>query len=120
MKLGVLVLSAVLASATGVGYVAAVGNRQSEIEKGKGLVESKISCDQIKEDQLKAIGEYFMERMHPGDAHDAMHKRMGLEERTEDRDRLHMNMARKMYCGKGGMMGQGMMKDMMDQMKNRD
>ena len=92
-----------------ISLVLANGDHQSEIEEGKKLVDSGISCDKLTDEQLESIGEYYMEQMHPGEQHEAMHKMMGMEEGTEYHEQVHVNMARMMYCGEGGMMGDGMM-----------
>lgn len=105
---GILLLSVVLVSAN--------GDHQSEIEEGKKLVESKVNCDKLSDEQLETIGEYYMEQMHPGEAHEAMHEMMGMEEGTEYHQQVHVNMARMMYCGEGGMMGSGGMMGMMQGM----
>ena len=98
---GILLLSIVLVSAN--------EDHEAEIEAGRRLVESDIACDELTEEQLEAIGEYLMEQMHPGEAHEAMHEMMGMEEGTEYHMQVHVNMARMMYCGEGTMMGGGMM-----------
>lgn len=88
-------------------------SHESEIEEGRELVKSEVSCDKLNDEQFEAIGEYLMEQMHPGESHEAMHKMMGMEEGTEYHDQFHVNMAKTMYCGEGrmmeGMMGGGMM-----------
>lgn len=92
------------------------GDHQNEIEEGKGLAKSKISCDELNDEQLEAIGEYFMEQMHPGESHEAMHKMMGVEEGTGYHKQFHVNIAKIMYCGESGMMGSGGMMGMMPMM----
>lgn len=94
-----------------VSTVFAAETHEAEIEEGRQLVESQVSCDDLTDEQLEAIGEYTMETMHPGEAHDAMHEQMGLEEGTEEHDQFHIAMANRMYCGTyaGHMMGFGMM-----------
>lgn len=101
---------------------------ETETAEGKGLVEEKISCDELNDEQLEAIGEYLMEQMHPGEAHDLMHSMMGIEEGTPYHGRFHVNLAQAMYCdtaaavgtgaarGSGGMMGTGGMMPMMRMM----
>jgi len=110
--LGVLLVSLVLVSAN--------GDHQQAFEEGKQLVESKISCDELTNKQLESIGEYYMEQMHPGEAHEAMHEMMGIEEGTEYHEQVHVNMARMMYCGESGSMmgGSGGMMGMMPMMMN--
>ncbi|MBI2141289.1 hypothetical protein HYU16_02590 [Candidatus Woesearchaeota archaeon] len=93
------------------------GSEESEIAIGKELFDSGVSCDELGNEQLEAIGEYLMEQMHPGDAHDVMHRMMGIEEGTPYHDQFHINLAQAMYCdtgtgvgtaiGSGGIMGAG-------------
>ncbi|MBI2004318.1 hypothetical protein HYS72_02525 [Candidatus Pacearchaeota archaeon] len=93
---------------------------EQEIGEAKSLIDSKISCDDLTDEQLEIMGEYYMEQMHPGEAHELMHKMMGLTEGSEDEEKFHINMAKIIYCGEssgnmissGSMMGGGMM-DMM-------
>ncbi len=89
----------------------AVAAHEEEVEEGRELVESKISCDALSEEQFVAIGEYYMELMHPDSLHDAMHEMMGLEEGTEEHKQFHITLAERMYCGEysstTGMMGSG-------------
>jgi len=80
-------------------FVLANGAHQNEIEEGRKLVESGVSCDELSDEQLEAIGEYYMEQMHPGEAHETMHKMMGIKEDTEYHEQFHINFAERMYCG---------------------
>jgi hypothetical protein len=89
---------------------------EDEIAEGKALVDSNISCAELTDDQLEEIGEYFMEQMHPGEAHEQMHVMMGVKEDTPEHEQLHVHIARMMYCGKG-MMDHGMMGGMMPMMR---
>ncbi len=86
---------------------------EEEVAEGKQLVESKADCSSLTDEQLEAIGEYLMETMHPGEAHEQMHEAMSLKEDTPEHEQLHVQIAQMMYCGKGmmkgGMMGGGMM-----------
>lgn len=84
---------------------------EAELEEGRQLVASGARCDALTEDQLEAIGEYLMEQMHPGAAHDAMHQMMGIQEGTPQHGAFHINIAQMMYCiqPSGMMMGPGMM-----------
>ena len=111
---GVLLISIFLVSAN--------GDHQNEMEEGKKLVESNVDCEDLTDEQLETIGEYFMEQMHPGEAHEAMHEMMGIEEGTEYHKQFHVNIAEMMYCGSGtsgyGMMGSGGMMGMMPMMMN--
>ena len=83
-------------------------NDDAEIAQGKQLVESDVNCEKLTDDQLESIGEYYMESMHPGPAHDAMHVMMGPKEGTPQHEAVHVQIAQMMYCNKGygaGMMG---------------
>lgn len=77
-----------------------------DFNETKKLIESGISCDNLTEDQLEEIGDYYMELMHPGEQHEIMDQMMGGEGSTTLRQ-MHINMALRLYCGQnvGGMMG---------------
>ena len=90
-----------------------------DFTQAQKLVESGISCDELTDEQLESIGDYYMEQMHPGQAHEVMDKMMGGEG-SESLRQTHILMARRLYCnenvpmgygiiGSGGMMGAGMM-----------
>ena len=75
----------------------------------KQLIDSNIGCDKLSNEQLNEIGDYYMEQMHPGEAHELMHEMMGGED-SETTKLMHINMAKSIYCGENtGMMGSGMM-----------
>ena len=85
---------------------------QDELNQAKVLIDSNISCNQLKNDQLEIIGEYYMEQMMPGEAHIRAHEMMGLTEGSEAEEQFHINMAKRIYCGENvgsSMMGGGMM-----------
>ena len=103
----------------GIVAVLAQESHEIEIEEGKKLVEIKISCDKLSNEQLESIGEYYMEQIHPGEAHEIMDNMMGGEG-SESLKKVHINMAKQLYCGEniyigygmmgsGGMIGRGMM-----------
>ena len=80
----------------------------------KELIDSGISCDKLTEEQLEGIGEYYMEQMHPGEAHEMMDKMMGGEG-SESLRQMHITMAKRLYCNEdiSGMMNSGGMMNMM-------
>ncbi len=95
--------------------ISALFAADDSIAAGKALVDSKISCDKLTNDQLEAIGDYLMELRHPGEAHEYMDKMMGGESSASLRN-AHIQMAQVLYCGRsdiqlssGAMMGMGMM-----------
>jgi len=71
----------------------------------------------LTEEQLEAIGDYYMEQMHPGEAHELMDKMMGGEG-SESLRQMHVTMAKRLYCNEdaGGMMGSGQTMGMMNMM----
>ncbi len=81
----------------------------AEAEK---LIQQKIPCTDITEEQLESIGEYYMEQMHPGEAHVVMDRMMGGEG-SESLRLAHSNMARSFYCGDSRSLSGGMMNIMM-------
>ena len=112
MKKKILILVIFLLN---IAIVLAQGSHDSGIEEGKKLVESKISCDKLSNEQLESIGDYYMEQMHPGEAHEYMDEMMGGEG-SESLKQVHINIAKRIYCNEnvygmmnGGMMGWGMM-----------
>ena len=94
-------------------------------DEAKQLIRDKVSCDKLNDGQLEEIGEYYMEQMHPGEAHKLMHKMMELEEDTKIEEQFHISMARTMYCNETNgianmMYSGGMMNMMRNNMMNFD
>ncbi|HIH48235.1 TPA: hypothetical protein HA296_01380, partial [Candidatus Woesearchaeota archaeon] len=110
MKKALFIIGILLLS---IGLVHAVS--QEELNEARSLIDSKAACNQLSNEQLEIIGEYYMEQMMPGDAHKRAHEMMGLAEGSEAEEQFHINMARSSYCGGnigmigGNMMGSGMM-----------
>src|SRR3989338_2228003 len=76
------------------------------------LIDSGASCEQLTDEQLESIGDYYMEQMHPGEAHEIMDERMGGEG-SETLKQMHISIARSFYCGEYWMMSAGMMNTLM-------
>jgi len=87
---------------------------EHNLAEAKQLIDSGISCSKITDEQLEDIGDYYMEQMHPGEAHEMMDKMMGGEG-SESLKQVHITMAKRLYCNEdaGGMMGSGGMMNMM-------
>jgi hypothetical protein len=105
----IFAILAILVAFCGLAFAA------EDFSEGKRLVESKADCSQLSDGQLEAIGEYLMEQLHPGAAHERMDAMMGGEGSASLRN-AHIQMAQVIYCGRtdvsltyGGMMGMGMM-----------
>ncbi|KHO54533.1 MAG: hypothetical protein QT12_C0031G0009 [archaeon GW2011_AR21] len=109
-----IIFAAIIALLLGLSSANAI--TQQEISEAKGLIDSKVDCKELSDSQLEIMGEYYMEQMHPGESHELMHKMMGFQEGSEDEEQFHINLAKIMYCGEGGMMGSGGMMPMMNMM----
>ena len=94
--------------------VSLVFAHEHDFNETKQIIDSGISCDKLTDEQLESIGDYYMEQMHPGEAHEMMDQMMGGEG-SESLRQVHINMAKRLYCNEdiGGMMGGGMMNMMM-------
>src|SRR3989344_7165279 len=75
----------------------------------KQLIDSGVNCDNLNDVQLEAMGDYYMEQMHPGQAHEFMDNMMGGEG-SESLKLVHINMAKRIYCNENIYIGYGMMK----------
>ena len=101
-------------------FITGLVSAHGDFTEAKKLVEGKVSCDDLTDEQIEELGDYLMELMHPGEAHEQMHNIMGGEN-SETVRLMHINMAEMMYCDngdgmsnmmnmmQGGMMGGGMM-----------
>ncbi|MBS3113764.1 hypothetical protein J4448_01560 [Candidatus Woesearchaeota archaeon] len=80
-----------------------------DFAEAKKLIDAKTPCSQLTENQLEILGDYLMEQMHPGEAHELMDRMMGGEGSATLRQ-THINMARRLYCNENiNMMSGGMM-----------
>ena len=91
---------------------------EEAFDEAKKLVDSNIACSQLTESQLENIGDYYMEQMHPGEAHEIMDRMMGGES-SESLRQMHIAMAKRLYCNDiSGMANYGMMGMMTGGMMN--
>ena len=107
-----IILLSVLFLVLSLSISSVIAVSQDELNQAKVLIDSNISCNQLTNDQLEIIGEYYMEQMMPGIAHVRAHQMMGLTEGSEAEEQFHINMAKRIYCGENvgsGMIGGGMM-----------
>lgn len=61
------------------------------------MIKEGTPCSELSDDQLAAIGDYYMEQMHPDEMHDMMDERMGGEG-SESLREAHIHMAEQYYC----------------------
>src|SRR3989338_9381974 len=85
---------------------------EEDFTEAESIIEQKVPCENLSDDQLEKLGDYYMEQMHPGEAHELMDERMGGEG-SESLKQMHISMGQRFYCGTAGnysgMMGSGMM-----------
>ena len=80
---------------------------QAELNSAKTLIDNRVSCNSLTDNQLELIGEFIMEKQNPGQAHEDIDKMMGLVDGSAQDAQFHINLAQKMYCDyftSGGMM----------------
>lgn len=103
MKITIMIMFGILLMLV-TGLVSA---HEHNVEEVKELIDSGISCNELTDEQLESMGEYYMEQMHPGEAHKLMDQMMGGED-SESLKQMHIQMAKVLYCGEsGGMMSSG-------------
>src|SRR3990167_6025835 len=81
---------------------------EHDFAETKQLIDSGISCDKLTDKQLETMGDYYMEQMHPGEAHEMMDQMMGGEG-SKSLKQMHIQIAKRLYCNEdvGEMMGGG-------------
>src|SRR3989338_6346773 len=94
-----------------------LAQEEHDFTETKQIVDSGVSCSELTNEQLEEIGDYYMEQMHPGEAHEIMDNMMGGEG-SKSLKQVHINMAKRLYCNENvyigyGMMGSGGMMNMM-------
>ena len=111
MSFAAIIVLFIVVLLVNIGLVSAHEHDFTEI---KQLIDSGTACNQLADEQLEAIGDYYMEQIHPGEAHELMDNMMGGEG-SASLKQVHINMAKRLYCNEdiGGMMGGGMMNMMM-------
>ena len=89
-----------------------LAHSEETFAQAEELIKQKISCENLTQEQLEILGDYYMEQMHPGELHEIMDERMGGEG-SESLKQVHINMGLTFYCGEVGGMSSGMMNTMM-------
>lgn len=87
-------------------------HEDNQLNKAEEIIKSGIPCNELTEEQFEVLGDYYMEKMHPGEAHEIMDRMMsnGDPERLRQ---MHIAMGKSIYCNDnypeipvmGGMMG---------------
>ena len=111
MKMKTKIFGTILIVLIALSFLVAA-HSEEDFTQAENLIQSKISCDQLSDEQLEMIGDYYMEQIHPGDAHEAMDEMMGGEG-SESLKQMHIAMARDFYCGDYENTPSGMMGTMM-------
>ena len=76
-----------------IGIVYSVADEFAEAKK---IIDAKTPCAQLSEKQFETVGDYLMEQMHPGQAHEVMDKMMGGEG-SESLRLMHIAIAKRLY-----------------------
>ena len=87
---------------------AVVNAEINEFAEAEKLVQDKIPCSELNNLQLESVGDYYMEKMHPGEAHEIMESMMGGEG-SESLRQIHIGIAKSFYCGENNALSPGMM-----------
>ncbi len=93
-------------------FVAAAGDHEVTFAEAEEIIKEKIDCNELSNEQLEILGDYYMEQMHPGEAHEFMDDMMGGEG-SESLRQAHINMGNAFYCGEHDAMSGNMMDIMM-------
>ncbi|HIH41076.1 TPA: hypothetical protein HA239_01540 [Candidatus Woesearchaeota archaeon] len=91
------------------------GDGHDDFSVALEIIESQTPCEDLNDTQFEFLGDYYMEQMHPGEAHERMDEMMGGEG-SESLRIVHINMGKNFYCKESsgfGMMGGNMMQGMM-------
>ena len=64
---------------------------------GEEIVTQNTPCQELSENELEAVGDYLMELMHPGEAHERMDEMHGGEGSESLKD-MHLSIAQSRYC----------------------
>ena len=105
-------LSLIVLLAFSIGMVFISAHGEEDFAQAEEIIQQKIPCSELTEEQLELIGDYYMEQMHPGEAHEIMDEMMGGEG-SENLKQMHINMGLSFYCGESETMSSGMMNMMM-------
>ncbi|MEK6863019.1 MAG: hypothetical protein AABW57_02560 [Nanoarchaeota archaeon] len=90
-----------------------IGFASENYDEAIRLIQSRANCNELSDNQLEILGDYYMEQMHPGTLHEMMDKRMGGEGSKSLR-LIHINMGKTFYCGGTNTMPANMMNIMMN------
>ena len=104
-ELVIIVISIILASSIALA-------QEDNFDEAKSIINSKIPCSQLTDEQFELIGDYYMEQMHPGELHEIMDERMGGEGSVQLKN-IHIAMGKSFYCADNTMMSGPMMNMMM-------
>ena len=95
------VLPALVALMGLIALPVAMAQGSDDFAQAKALIDGKASCDSLSSEQLELIGDYVMEQIHPGQAHQYMDAMMGGEG-SDSLKRAHIAMAYRFYCTGSG------------------
>jgi len=68
-----------------------------DFSEAKQLIDAKVPCEDLDQAQMESVGDYVMEQMNPGEAHETMDAMMGGEG-SESLRLMHIHLAEQWYC----------------------
>src|SRR3990167_1012062 len=81
-----------------IGFISTHG--EETFAQAEELIKQKISCENLTQEQLEILGDYYMDERIGGEG-------------SESLKQVHINMGLTFYCGEVGVMSSGMMNTMM-------
>ena len=57
--------------------ISIAGAEKDDFEAAREVINSKIVCDNLDENQLESLGDYYMEQIQPGEGHENKDKIIG-------------------------------------------
>lgn len=94
MKTGILLALLLLVP----GVLADSDTGHESFPRAEEILDQQVPCEELSESDLEELGDYYMEQMHPGEAHERMDAMMGGEG-TEELRQAHVSMGIRGYCG---------------------
>ena len=57
--------------------VFSLAHGEETFSQAEDIIKDKVPCEDLSDEQLESLGDYYMEQMHPGESHTSMDEMMG-------------------------------------------